>query len=714
MADLQVTQFLIEFDTYDDTDGVVPVYVATGRGYATSNSDTPSEVVYLPLVLNAGTIDEFLFSPASTTGVPSVSTGFIDLNNASRRLDFLRDRGVDGRPISIKERKINQTASTSTTRFVGTIENLSFSDRSVRIGVKSQFYTIKTDTYQPEVYAGTNDSSTIYTEGTEDGIGGSPKPKLLGNGSTGNMPAVLVDRGLEMYQLSSDPIASIEDVYVGRAAITAGTVHSTISSLEGATVASGEYDYYLGDYEEDEGENARGCYIRLGTTPSKQVTFDAVEGWQNEFLYSEDLSNAAWSKVNVTASQPGDKENPDGTGTDTYFLAENTATNFHGVTQDFAFTSGRKVTMSAIVAAKERTRFRLAGNATGVGSGNYCDFDLDAVTVAEVGNATGTIEAVGVDGFYKCTTTFTAAATGTHSLIFYLANASGGIFYAGTSGEGIYVFSLSAEESPISGTYKKTTSAAVYNNSWADLVWKIMNQRGYSLNLHSVLIANAVDDSEAYHFQSNSETTLEDVFTPILESAKAAIYSEDGVNKILVFSVPASADSVKTLDPRTLLGSTKVKYLSNNDETGGVPSYKTNIKYQKNYTVMREADVFGTSELTDIPFISEEYRIKSAESSATQTKHLNSDVKETETALADATDAAARATKELSLYGSIRLVVEVKIPLSIGADLPLGSAFTVEGRVYRVIGRKYRFLSSRSNGVTASAVSLQGWGGVIV
>lgn len=719
----RIRKFLIEFDTYDsDTSAVVREYFATGDGYTSRPSHTPANQVYLPLVLNAGSIDEYLFDDRKTTGMTVPSVGRVALNNASRRLDYLLDRGIDGRELLIKEiTEDDQDPASATTVFRAVVQSIDFSNRTIALNVRSPFLTVLSSTYQTFKYAGTNNGSSIYVEGTDDDIGGSPKPRVLGKGSSGNMSAVLIDRANEIYQLSSDPIAETPTIYVGRASITAGTQHATLSSLitaaTGGSVTSGEFDYYLGSYAFDEGDNERGCYIALGTTADKVVTFDAIEGWKNLFLQSADLSNVAWTLTDVTSVSAGAGSAPD--DIQTAYTITKTATGGANIRQDVTTVSGRYYTVSTF--AKAGTLTGLSIRATGSGTLAEVDFNLSNGTTSTVTNnvtntalLNPTISAMG-GGWYRCSMTFDADNTSTQLRSYphnSTATTAGSIVMFGTMLEdGVYEV----------GPYNPTTSAALYNHSVACNVWKVLKSAGYNLCPLCIITANADDMAETFRYQINQEANVGEVLTPLLESGKFFLWNTvAGAYRIGKFKLPTSGEVSRDFDSRVLIdgnSDAKINILAPSDIGNGIPIYRANIHYNQNYTILNESDVYGISadapNLGDLPFISQQWRTATDDTAATQTKHLNALEREVETALADTADAETRAAYELTLYDQIRLTIEVEVPTLYGFALNLGDVVQIEDRIYRITGRTLRFASS-SSGAAASLVKIQAWGGVKV
>jgi len=270
--------FLLEFDAYNETTTMVETqYFATGGGFISKKSETPSLQKFIPRITDLGGIDTFMFGNATTSGSTVAGFGKISLNNADGFLDFIMDYGVDGRDIIIREGSPDSDyPSGFTTKYTGKIVNLFFNDLTIDISVKNNKSAIFDLPYQPVKYDGDNDNVTIFLEGTDNDIGGSPKPRI--KGIVKNISPPVVNSGREIYQLSSDEVDTIDNVYDGRSALSVGTQRATTTDLINNNPAPGDYDYYLGDNTEAIGDNERGAYIRVGSTPAFKLTVDVTEG----------------------------------------------------------------------------------------------------------------------------------------------------------------------------------------------------------------------------------------------------------------------------------------------------------------------------------------------------------------------------------------------------------------------------------------------------
>lgn len=113
-------------------------------------------------------------------------------------------------------------------------------------------------------YLGDN-SAGAGVEGEAD-LKGHVKPVLYGIVS--NIPGIRVNAQKLIYQLS-DKAAAVICVRDGGGAYTAGTSRGSLASLQSNDPGIGKYDYYSG---------TEGLFVRLGSTPIYQVTFDAKEG----------------------------------------------------------------------------------------------------------------------------------------------------------------------------------------------------------------------------------------------------------------------------------------------------------------------------------------------------------------------------------------------------------------------------------------------------
>jgi hypothetical protein len=173
----------------------------------------------------------------------------------------------------------------------------------------------------------------------------------------------------------------------------------------------------------------------------------------NLVTYSEDWTNAAWTKTNATVTANATTNPIDGASTaDAVF--ETSATGQHNFFQAYTTTSGAEVTISFYAKANGRTKMRMNNGSSAITAA----FDLTAVTASMLaGTGTPTITSVG-SGWFRCSLRYTAASTEYVAMNFRddLDQDS----YAGDITKGMYFFGAQAETGVLTD-YIATTSAAV-------------------------------------------------------------------------------------------------------------------------------------------------------------------------------------------------------------------------------------------------------------
>lgn len=178
---------------------------------------------------------------------------------------------------------------------------------------------------------------------------------------------------------------------------------------------------------------------------------------ENWFTYSEEFTNAAWTKNESTATAAGTVNPLDGDATASK-LTESALNTDHYIRQSVTdFVVNRSYTTSVYVRKGTRTQCRLVQGAV-LGGDAY--FDLDAGTIISNPSGTASISAVLSNGFYRLSLTATAASSGACNIDLHLAN-GGASFYAGDGVSYIYIYAAQVHRnssSSISTTYVKSTS----------------------------------------------------------------------------------------------------------------------------------------------------------------------------------------------------------------------------------------------------------------
>lgn len=166
----------------------------------------------------------------------------------------------------------------------------------------------------------------------------------------------------------------------------------------------------------------------------------------NLALWSEDFSNAIWTKQEITISANSTTA-PDGTMTADKCIPT-------------TLSSTHQISSSALIASST-CAFGVYAKAGGYNTIHILDralasngaiFDLSAGTVTNVGSGVGTITSVG-NGWYRCMVVAT-----TTGIRFYIPSTNGAFVGDGTSG--VYLWGAQLEASSYATSYIPTTSAS--------------------------------------------------------------------------------------------------------------------------------------------------------------------------------------------------------------------------------------------------------------
>lgn len=240
--------WLIAIDALDAQDQPTTLRYSLGR------YDAPDDAFYDPRIEQPGLYEAGLYA-GDILGQGRSGHGETTLINADGALNGLADYAVDGRSM-----RLQRYDGSLKTVLDGTVSRLSFEPGAVSIKLREPLEPLKSP-HPHESYAGDN-SLPDGLEGTEDDIGGSPKPLLYGE--TRNATPKMVNTALLIYQVSSRDDCQVEAVYdAGIELLTDGGEYASLSELQSTAPEAGKYRSYKG-------------YIRLGDSAFGAVTVDAT------------------------------------------------------------------------------------------------------------------------------------------------------------------------------------------------------------------------------------------------------------------------------------------------------------------------------------------------------------------------------------------------------------------------------------------------------
>ena len=258
----------------------------------------------------------------------------------------------------------------------------------------------------------------------------------------------------------------------------------------------------------------------------------------NLLTYSQDFTNAAWSKARCSITPNADIA-PDGTQTMS-LLVEDTNTNSHPVYRTVTgFVSGTSYTETIYVKPYGRTQFNITFSNTAFPTTPYVTFDINAGTiVSAINGATGIITLVG-NGVYRCTITATAGASGNGD-VYIQPTVSGATNYTGNGYSGIYIWGAQLEALAFSTSYIPTTSAQVTRASDNASMTGTNFSSWYNQGQGTVYTeANYIGGSSASvnaYYSIDDGTTNNRLTTQIFSTNGFAVVTNNSIQANLVFS----------------------------------------------------------------------------------------------------------------------------------------------------------------------------------
>jgi predicted hotdog family 3-hydroxylacyl-ACP dehydratase len=178
----------------------------------------------------------------------------------------------------------------------------------------------------------------------------------------------------------------------------------------------------------------------------------------NLLTYSEDFSNAAWTKTNASVTSNATVA-PDG-ATTADKLVEDATTNFHRVQQTVTATNATH-TYSVYLKAGERTSGALQiYDGVALATRALAYFDLTAGTVSLTTTGTASIQNAG-NGWYRCSVVTSVALSAGSALAWIYPTIGTNQTYTGDGTSGIFIWGAQLEAGAFATSYIPTVASQV-------------------------------------------------------------------------------------------------------------------------------------------------------------------------------------------------------------------------------------------------------------
>ncbi len=257
------------------------------------------------------------------------------------------------------------------------------------------------------------------------------------------------------------------------------------------------------------------------------------DGVTNGHIYTEDFTNAAWTKFGGSMSA-NVGPSPDG-GTNADGLVESVGVSEpHGFRRNYSYVSGTQITLSVFVSKGSRNFAAVAFGATAFGGTNTAGFfDLTLGTVTTAANCTAQIQRC-PNGVFRCSITATPTVTIAAVAEYRSTNAGNASIYTGDGSTAGYFWGAQINNGPLApyvpatgaltasstadvATIGGAAFAGIYNASAMTIYAEVA--RGYSGNFQAYPYVYHFSDASAlnripmYGVLGNSQITNYEIKT---------------------------------------------------------------------------------------------------------------------------------------------------------------------------------------------------------
>ena len=325
----------------------------------------------------------------------------------------------------------------------------------------------------------------------------------------------------------------------------------------------------------------------------------------NELQYSEDFSNAYWTKLNVTVETDANIA-PDG-NTTADIMRETTATGEHRIARSYSFSGGGNSYTFSVFAKSGGRKLNLF-SATSSSFEVNANFDLEAGTVSSW-TGTGKIESY-PNGWYKCSVSGVSSSSGSSTICYRHRDDSNNYSYTGDTAKFTLLWGAQLEEGAYSTSYipRLDSVAATRNAETCNSGTGDFNSNEGVLFLE---IARIGEDGSFYRISlcdgTASNEKIQFVFTDISNQISARCFIGSTPADRIVNTISYTATNFNKI--AIAYSSTYFKVFINgvevnDDGAGDTPTGMTQLNFDDGvggsdaYVKVRQAVVFNSA-LTD-------------------------------------------------------------------------------------------------------------------
>lgn len=265
-------------------------------------------------------------------------------------------------------------------------------------------------------------------------------------------------------------------------------------------------------------------------------------------------------------------------------------------------------------------------------------------------------------------------------------------FYLGSSSDGAY-FRL---KNPVGlVTCDATQGATAADRTTAQIANQVLQRIDATGFISSSISDLDTENNSIIGIWINTnETIIGDVLDEILETVGGFwVLNNDG-DFIIGRLIEPSGSPLKTFIDQELIGSSKFITVANNDPGNGIPTFRINLNYKRNYRITSASEIAGSVSIIDRNFIFQKFRGITSTDNNVITLHLLAREFNIDTLYSLEADAQTESDRVLTLYKTRRDTVMITLCTDIVKDLNLNDVVSINierftwsgGKIFVIIG----------------------------